>query len=42
MGVVVDDVAHLQRLMTGRRAVSVGLVRDGRLMTIEVRPAEID
>jgi S1-C subfamily serine protease len=43
-GVVVDDVAHLQRLMDGDRvgrAVSVGLVREGSLMAIEVHPIEL-
>jgi S1-C subfamily serine protease len=41
----VDDVAQLQRLMTGDRvgrAVTVGLVRGGQLMTIEVHPTELD
>jgi S1-C subfamily serine protease len=43
-GVVVDDVAHLQRLMAGERvgrAVSVSLVRGGSLITIEVHPTEL-
>jgi S1-C subfamily serine protease len=42
---VVDDVTRLQGLMTGDRvgrAVSVTVVRDGSLLTIEVRPTELD
>jgi S1-C subfamily serine protease len=44
-GVIVDDVALLQRLMTGDRVgrpLTVSLVRDGRLITVEVHPAELD
>jgi S1-C subfamily serine protease len=44
-GTPVEDVGDLQRLMTGERverAVTIGVVRAGRIIEVDVRPTELE